>query len=86
MLTSPAHIVLIAEDGGVPVGMITGSVRRVARYGFPIAEADEGFVTPDARSRGVGRALYTSLERAAREQGCGRVFLASNNNRSDVHE
>jgi GNAT superfamily N-acetyltransferase len=86
VLESAVHIVLIAENGRAAVGLITASVRRVARYATPIAEIDELFVSPGARSLGAARALVTSLEQVAMELGCARIFVASNNNRPAAHE
>ncbi|MDD7964063.1 GNAT family N-acetyltransferase [Actinomycetospora lemnae] len=52
-----------------------GGVRPLGPAGTDVAEIKRLYVVPDARSRGVGRALLAALEDAARELGYARVRL-----------
>lgn len=60
------------------VGYLEGravAVGGVRPLGLDVAEIKRMYVAPDARSRGVGRALLVALEDAARELGYARVRL-----------
>ena len=65
--------VLVAVDGpGTPVGFVELSIRKYAedcvtdRVGY----LEGWYVVPEARRRGVGRALVAAAEEWARGQGC----------------
>ncbi len=67
---------MVAPDGAFLVGyerdraIAIGGVRRL---GDGICEIKRMYVVPDARSRGVGRALLTALEEAGRQLGYERA-------------
>lgn len=63
-------IFLVARAGDQAVGC--GAIRLLDST---TAEAKRMYVEPDQRGRGVGRALLTSLEAAARELGVRRLVL-----------
>jgi GNAT superfamily N-acetyltransferase len=61
---------LMASSSGRPVGC--GAVRRIeARTG----EIKRMYVSPDARGRGIGRAVLAALEAEARALGIARLVL-----------
>lgn len=65
--------VLLAEDAqGRALGFAEVSVRPYAEgcRGTRVAYLEGWFVQPDARRRGVGRALVLAAEEWGREQGC----------------
>ena len=65
--------VLIAEDhSGKPVGFAELSIRNYAEDCVTdrVAYLEGWYVVPEARRRGVGRALVAAAEDWAREQGC----------------
>lgn len=66
----PAGSFLVGYDDGRPIAI--GGLRRLADG---VCEIKRMYVVPDARSRGVGRALLEALEAAARELGYARVRL-----------
>jgi GNAT superfamily N-acetyltransferase len=71
ILASPRAVGFIAEEDGTPIGYITGHVeedaRRVlARKGV----VEDWYVEPDARGKGVGKALFDTLVEAFGERGC----------------
>jgi GNAT superfamily N-acetyltransferase len=72
----PAAEVLIAEDGGTPVGFalfFENYSTFLAQRGIYLEDL---FVIPEARGRGVGRVLLQRLSALALERGCGRLEWA----------
>ena len=72
----PAADVLIAEDGGQPVGFalfFENYSTFLAQRGIYLEDL---FVIPAARGRGVGRLLLKRLAAVALERGCGRLEWA----------
>jgi GNAT superfamily N-acetyltransferase len=67
-ITQPANTVLVAVENGAVVGV--GSVTDSG-------EITLNYVSPDARFRGISRALLRALEARARERGCSRCTLSS---------
>lgn len=67
--------VLVAERDGRPVGFVELSIRgyaegcRTEQVGY----VEGWYVAPDARGRGVGRALIEAGERWARSRGCSEM-------------
>jgi GNAT superfamily N-acetyltransferase len=72
----PYAEVVLAEDAGVPVGFALFFHTFSTFLGQPGLYLEDLFVVPEARSRGVGRALLVHLARVALERGCGRVEWA----------
>jgi aminoglycoside 6'-N-acetyltransferase I len=65
--------VLLAEDGtGCPTGFAELSIRPSAEgcHSDRVAYLEGWFVAPQARGRGVGRALIAAAEQWGRAQGC----------------
>ena len=69
-MAPPDGVFLVGYDGDRVVAI--GGVRRL---GDRLGEIKRMYVVPDARSRGVGRALLAALEDASRELGYDRVRL-----------
>ena len=68
LVADPEAFVVVGTWEDAVVGY--GWARRVVRQdGSPIARIDELFVTPEARSIGVGESLLGALMKWAREQG-----------------
>src|SRR5579863_5474406 len=66
----PGGRFVIAYEGDRPVA--SGGIRT---WEPGVCEIKRMYVTPDARRRGVGRALLEALERAATELGFRRIVL-----------
>jgi aminoglycoside 6'-N-acetyltransferase I len=64
--------VLLAEDSGDVVGLAELSIRPYAERcrTSPVVYLEGWYVAPQARRRGIGRALIHAAERWGREQGC----------------
>ena len=65
--------VLIAEWDGVPVGFALWLRNYSTFLAKPGIWLEDLFVKPEARGRGIGRALLAALARIAVERGYGRV-------------
>lgn len=72
----PYAEVVLAEDAGVPVGFALFFHTFSTFLGQPGIYLEDLFVIPDARGRGVGKALLAELARLAIARGCGRVEWA----------
>jgi aminoglycoside 6'-N-acetyltransferase I len=65
------NAVWFCEDAGLPVGMLELSLRPYADgcSSSPVPYVEGWYVVPEARKRGIGRALMQEAERWAAEQG-----------------
>lgn len=68
----PAAEVLLAEEGGEPVGFALFFHNFSTFLGRRGLYLEDLFVRPEHRGRGVGRALLARLAALAMERGCGR--------------
>src|SRR2546426_12549888 len=78
--------VLLAEDGaGCPVGVAELSIRPYAEgcQGDRVAYLEGWFVVPEARGRGVGRALIAAAEEWGRSRGC-REFASDSQANNEI--
>jgi GNAT superfamily N-acetyltransferase len=69
----PAAEVVIAEADGEPLGFALFFHNYSTFLAQPGLYLEDLYVRPEARGRGVGRALLAHLARLARERGCGRL-------------
>lgn len=74
----PLAVLLAEDDAGTVIGLAELSIRPYAEgcASDRVAFLEGWFVAPEARGRGVGRALIASVEEWGRAQGCRE--LASN--------
>ncbi len=72
MLSMPLAVLIADDDSGRPVGFAELSIRNYAEDCVTdrVAYLEGWYVVPEARRRGVGRALVAAAEEWAREQGC----------------
>jgi GNAT superfamily N-acetyltransferase len=64
---------LIAEWDGEPVGFAVWYYSFSTFLGRPSLYVEDVFVNPDARGRGIGKAIFVDLAARALAQGCGRM-------------
>lgn len=65
---------VIAESGGVPVGMMTWYTYKIATFsGRRIFYIEDVFIEDDKRGSGIGTALFDEARRLAKENGCTRL-------------
>ena len=69
----PFAEVLIAEDASEPVGFALFFHNYSTFLGRPGLYLEDLFVKPEARGKGLGKALLAGLAKLAVERGCGRV-------------
>ncbi|HEX9668313.1 MAG TPA: GNAT family N-acetyltransferase [Thermoanaerobaculia bacterium] len=72
----PAAEVVLAYDGDEPVGFALFFPNYSTFLAQPGIYLEDLYVRPEARGRGVGRALLVHLARLAVERGCGRLEWA----------
>jgi GNAT superfamily N-acetyltransferase len=65
--------VLIAEHHGAPVGFALFFHNFSTFLGRPGIYLEDLYVKPEARGRGIGKALLAEIARLATQRGCGRV-------------
>jgi len=71
-LSMPLAVLIAVDDSGTPVGFAELSIRNYAEDCVTdrVAYLEGWYVVPEARRRGVGRALVAAAEDWARAQGC----------------
>jgi GNAT superfamily N-acetyltransferase len=85
-IASGRGAVLLAEVDGEVVGVCQLIVfRHLQSRGGLCAEIESVHVHPDQRGQGIGAILMESAVARARELGCYRVQLTSNNVRTEAH-
>jgi GNAT superfamily N-acetyltransferase len=72
----PYAEVVLAEDGGRPVGFALFFHNFSTFLGRPGIYLEDLFVLPEHRGSGIGRMLLEHLARLAVERGCGRLEWA----------
>lgn len=83
---APTARVLLAEIDACPVGTLTVFVLPLLLHGgSPAALVEAVAVNPAVQGQGVGRALMDAALHIAREQGCYKLALSSNNKRQEAH-
>ena len=73
-LAEPTHHLLVAYDGGAPLGFVTGVELTHPDKGTEMFLYELG-VDEAARGRGVGRTLVRALAGIAREAGCYDMWV-----------
>jgi GNAT superfamily N-acetyltransferase len=85
-LAVPGVQVFIAWRAGVAVGTYTLFVLPLlAHAGAPEAVVEDVAVHPQAQGQGIGRALMAHAMELAREAGCYKLALSSNQRREAAH-
>jgi GNAT superfamily N-acetyltransferase len=72
----PCAEVIIAYDQNKPVGFALFFHNTSTFLGRRGVYLEDLYVRPEARGKGIGRALLVSLARLAKERGCGRFEWA----------
>ena len=75
MLREPRAAVLVADDAGVAVGMVTMQELISTAEGGRVGLVEDMVVRDDYRGRGIGRALLSGIEAEARNRDYRRVQL-----------
>ena len=82
----PAHLLVVAEDGGTVVGTLQLSfLPGLSRGGALRAQVEGVRVAAAARGRGLGAALLGWAADEARRRGAALVQLTTDKRRTDAH-
>ena len=66
--------VIIAENGGESVGMMTWYTYKIATFsGRRVFYIEDVFIEDDNRGNGIGTALFAEAKRLAEENSCARL-------------
>ncbi|MBC7995918.1 MAG: GNAT family N-acetyltransferase [Rhizobacter sp.] len=85
-LAVPGVRVFIAQRAGIAVGTYTLFILPLlAHAGAPEAVVEDVAVHPEAQGQGIGRALMQHAMDLAREAGCYKLALSSNQRREQAH-
>jgi len=76
-LTVPGNGVLLAEQDGEILGLISYSIRPNLYHAADSCLIEELIVRREARGTGVGRALVDDLTRRAIALGCGEISVST---------
>ncbi|WP_010142094.1 GNAT family N-acetyltransferase [Oceanicola sp. S124] len=74
MLEDERACILLAEAGGVVLGLAAGSLTHGVEFGCA-AELEDLYVLPDARGRGLARRLAAAVLDWAEDAGATEVYL-----------
>ncbi|GAB4552194.1 MAG: GNAT family N-acetyltransferase [Rhizobacter sp.] len=85
-LAVPAVRVFIAQRAGIAVGTYTLFILPLlAHAGAPEAIVEDVAVHPEAQGQGIGRSMMEHAMQLAREAGCYKLALSSNQRREQAH-
>lgn len=87
MLTKgQARLLLVAETGGLVVGMATAQVVISTAEGGPALLVEDVVVRPEARGLGMGRALLARIEAWGQTLGATRLQLLADRSNAASHD
>ena len=73
------------SNSPIPVDPVVGTYALLAHQGMPSAIVEDVVVDMDCQSQGVGRAMMAHAMSLAREAGCYKLVLSSNQKRERAH-
>jgi ribosomal protein S18 acetylase RimI-like enzyme len=76
-LSFPGAVVLLAEEGGEVLGMLSYVIRPNLYHGGLVGLIDELVVYPRARGRGVGSALIQAVVSRCAASGCREISVST---------
>lgn len=85
VMSSPLGTVLVIEDSGLIVGMISGQMVFSTSEGAPSVWVEDVVVDPLYRGRRHGTALLKALEEWGRSQGATRFQLLADEDNLGAH-
>jgi ribosomal protein S18 acetylase RimI-like enzyme len=76
-LAHPGHGVLLAEEDGKTLGLISYSIRPNLYHAVDSCLIEELIVRQGARGQGIGRVLVEELERLAAARRCAEISVTT---------
>lgn len=84
LIESPVHVVLVAHEGDVVLGWLSGEERITLESGTRV-EITGLIVDSTVRRAGIGKRLVSRLEQWALDRRCSEVSVRSNVARLESH-
>jgi len=81
VLADPAHVVLMAEEGGDVVAFVNAHFRPQLHHLAPVGTIDELVVDSDRRGRRIGERLVEEVLEEARRRGVDVMEVSTHNRR-----
>jgi GNAT superfamily N-acetyltransferase len=78
--------VVVAEAGSELCGVAAMHIMHLLERDDPVCRLTALVVAPEARGKGVGRALVTRIDREARSRACVRIEATTAEHRAGAHE
>ena len=85
LLRDPAHLVLVAEEGGAVVGFVNANFRPQLHHLAPVGTIDELVVAEDRRGRRIGERLVEAVLEEGRRRKADVVEVVANVRRRRAH-
>jgi GNAT superfamily N-acetyltransferase len=83
----PDYTLLVAEDNGQVVGTTVLAILPGFAHGTsPFAVVEYVVVDEKFRSKGIGKLMMNSVKSLAKEAGCYKIMLTSDNRRERAHK
>jgi ribosomal protein S18 acetylase RimI-like enzyme len=86
LAASEADRLIVAEAGGIVVGLACLHASLSVEYDKPAAKLSALVVDERHRRRGIGEALVAALETEARRRDCCLIFLTTAEHREDARQ
>ncbi len=86
LLKSSSAKVLVAEEQGRVVGMVTVQILISTAEGGRVGQVEDVVVDQDKRGRSIGTALLNAMQRWAKDNGLSRLQLAADAGNSGALE
>ena len=81
LLADPAHVVMVAEEGGEVVGYVNANFRPQLHHLAPVGTIDELVVDEGRRGRRIGERLVEEVLEEARRRGADVVEVTTHDRR-----
>lgn len=82
---SPNITYFIAEQDGMPVGMVSCHIQPLLHHAALVSEIQEMYVEPEYRSHRVGKALMEHVTTFAMGEGAIQMEVTSRTTREQAH-
>jgi ribosomal protein S18 acetylase RimI-like enzyme len=86
LLRDPAHLVLVAEEGGAVVGFVNANFRLQLHHLAPVGTIDELVVDEAYRGRRIGERLVEAVLEEGRRRGADTVEVTTHERRERARD
>lgn len=85
IISNRSHVIFVAEEYGVIIGMLHFRMEAQLHHCGKIAEIMELIIDKNYRSQGIGKKLIYEAENTAKQNCCIQIEVSSNMKRIDAH-